>query len=63
MHAVITEQQPPVKQHILRCGERLIAAKGFVGVGNTPDQFSRDLSAEALEWEAVVKKAGARLDE
>ena len=28
-----TEQQPPVKHHILRCGERLIAAKGFVGVG------------------------------
>ena len=33
MHAVITEQQPPVKHHILRCGERLVAAKGFVGVG------------------------------
>ena len=28
-----TEQQPLVKHHILRCGERLIAAKGFVGVG------------------------------
>jgi TetR/AcrR family transcriptional repressor of nem operon len=33
MHAVITEPQPPVKHHILRCGERLVAAKGFVGVG------------------------------
>ena len=26
-------QPPPTKTHILRCGERLIAAKGFVGVG------------------------------
>ena len=33
MQAVTTEQQPLVKHHILRCGERLIAAKGFVGVG------------------------------
>ena len=33
MHAVSTELQPSVKHHILRCGERLIAAKGFVGVG------------------------------
>ena len=33
MHAVITEPQPPVKHHILRSGERLVAAKGFVGVG------------------------------
>lgn len=43
--------------------QSFLANKGFVGVGNTPDQFSRDLSAEALEWEAVVKKAGTRLDE
>ncbi|MFN7153741.1 MAG: TetR/AcrR family transcriptional regulator [Acidovorax sp.] len=28
-------QPPPTKTHILRCGERLIAAKGFVGVGLT----------------------------
>lgn len=28
-----TETQPPVKHQILRCGEQLIAAKGFVGVG------------------------------
>lgn len=26
---------PPTKTHILRCGERLVAAKGFVGVGLT----------------------------
>ena len=28
-------QPPPTKTHILRCGERLISAKGFVGVGLT----------------------------
>ncbi|UCU99672.1 TetR/AcrR family transcriptional regulator [Acidovorax radicis] len=28
-----TELQPPTKHQILRCGERLIAARGFVGVG------------------------------
>mgnify|MGYP001315113765 FL=1 len=33
MHAVTTEPQPSVRLHILRCGERLVAAKGFVGVG------------------------------
>lgn len=43
--------------------QAFLARQGFVGVGNTPDQFSRELSAEALEWEAVVKKAGTRLDE
>ena len=44
MQAVTTEQQPLVKHHILRCGERLIAAKGFVGVG----------LAEILAAETVV---------
>ena len=43
--------------------QAFLARQGFVSVGNTPEQFTRDLSAEALEWETVVKKAGARLDE
>ena len=29
----MTTDQPSAKTHILRCGERLIATKGFVGVG------------------------------
>lgn len=28
-----TTAQPPVKRHILQCGEQLVARKGFVGVG------------------------------
>ena len=43
--------------------QSFLARQGFVGVGNTPQQFSRDLSVEAQEWQAVVKKAGTRLDE
>jgi tripartite-type tricarboxylate transporter receptor subunit TctC len=43
--------------------QSFLARQGFVGVGSTPQQFSRDLSVEALEWQAVVKKAGTRLDE
>ena len=29
----MTTEQPSTRTHILRCGERLIATKGFVGVG------------------------------
>jgi tripartite-type tricarboxylate transporter receptor subunit TctC len=43
--------------------QAFLARQGFVSVGNTPDQFARDLNLESQEWEAVVKKAGARLDE
>jgi tripartite-type tricarboxylate transporter receptor subunit TctC len=43
--------------------QAFLARQGFVSVGNTPDQFSRELGVEALEWESVVKKAGTRLDE
>lgn len=40
-----------------------LARQGFMPVGNTPDQFARDLAVEAQDWQAVVKKAGTRLDE
>lgn len=43
--------------------QAFLARQGFVSVGNSPEQFSRDLGVEALEWQAVVKKAGTRLDD
>lgn len=43
--------------------QAFLTRQGFVGVGSTPEQFSRDLVAEAQEWQTVVSKAGTRLDE
>jgi hypothetical protein len=40
-----------------------LARQGFVNVGNTPDQFSRELLMEAQQWQTIVKKAGTRLDD
>lgn len=43
--------------------QAFLVRQGFVGVGNTPDQFARELPAEAQAWQSVVTKAGTRLDE
>ncbi len=43
--------------------QAFLARQGFVAVGNTPEQFARELPAEAREWQAIVKKAGTRLDD
>lgn len=43
--------------------QAFLARQGFVGVGNAPEQFSRELVLEAQQWQGIVKRAGTRLDE
>jgi tripartite-type tricarboxylate transporter receptor subunit TctC len=43
--------------------QAFLARQGFVNVGNSPDQFSRELLMEAQQWQTIVKKAGTRLDD
>ena len=49
-----TEQQPLVKHHILRCGERLIAAKGFVGVGLAEILAAAGVPTEVRVWPGQI---------
>jgi len=43
--------------------QAFLARQGFVNVGNSPDQFLRELLMEAQQWQTIVKKAGTRLDD
>ena len=43
--------------------QSFLARQGFVSVGSSPEQFARELSVEAQQWQDIVKKAGTRLDE
>jgi len=43
--------------------QAFLARQGFVNVGNSPDQFLRELLMETQQWQTIVKKAGTRLDD
>ncbi|MBM3555535.1 MAG: tripartite tricarboxylate transporter substrate binding protein [Alphaproteobacteria bacterium] len=43
--------------------QAFLTRQGFVGVGSGPEQFARELPGEAREWQAIVGKAGTRLDD
>jgi tripartite-type tricarboxylate transporter receptor subunit TctC len=42
--------------------QQFLSAQGFVGAANAPDDFARQLSREAAQWQAIVKKSGATID-
>ena len=39
-----------------------LAADGAIASGNTPEQFGKDIRAEAAMWARVIKEAGIKLD-
>ena len=43
--------------------QSFLIRQGFVSVGNSPEQFARELVGEAQEWQMIVNKAGTKLDE
>ena len=43
--------------------QTFLARQGFTSVGSSPEQFARELPTEAQEWQAIVRKAGTKLDE
>ena len=42
--------------------QQFISAQGFVAAASTPDDFARQLTREAAQWQAIVKKSGATID-
>jgi hypothetical protein len=42
--------------------QSFLIRQGFVSVGNSPEQFARELVGEAQEWQVIVNKAGTKLD-
>ncbi|WP_426956155.1 Bug family tripartite tricarboxylate transporter substrate binding protein [Muricoccus radiodurans] len=39
-----------------------LAAIGYEGVGNTPEEFGRAIAAEAARWGEVIRAAGVRME-
>ena len=39
-----------------------LAADGAIVSGNTPEQFGKDIHAEAAMWARVIKEAGIKLE-
>jgi tripartite-type tricarboxylate transporter receptor subunit TctC len=42
--------------------QAFLARQGFVAVASSPEEFARELPAEAMRWQGIVRTAGTRLE-